>query len=127
MSAGTKRPSVSRINSRSLSPATIRLKERFASSNSATRLDGRVSTRSRRCDSTERAAAAMALTGRLARVPSHAASPTETTKTASPTRVAATSSSNSSPSGPPSRYAPVTMERMISASHSKRSLVPAFT
>ena len=85
-SVGTKRPSVSRISSRSRSPAAIRLNDRFASSNSATRLGGSARTRSKRSASMERAAAASALTGRLTRTPSHAARATETTSTASPAK-----------------------------------------
>ena len=101
MSVGTNRPSVSRISSRSSRPATIRLNERFTSSSSEIRLEGSARTWSSRSDSTERAADASARSGRLARAPSHAASATETTRTAIPASTDATTRSSSPPSAAP--------------------------
>ena len=62
----------------------------------------------------ERAAAARARIGRLARAPSHAATATERTSTATPASTVATTSSNSFPSAVPvSSKDPLRAERTI--------------
>ena len=127
-SVGTNRPRVCRTSSLSLSPATIRLNERFASSNSVTRLGGSGAMSSRPRVSMARATVARARIGRLARAPIHAASATERMRTASPAITEATTRSNSSPSIVPDlAKEPLRADRTTLASHLPVLLVPAFT